>query len=289
MFELSQQTVVVTGGGRGIGRGIALAMAAAGARVVIAGRSATTLDATVQELQDAGAEALAIPTDITVSESVHALVAKTQDTFGYIDCWVNNAGSALPGDVGPLLELAEDQWDRVVDLNLKSTFFACQAAARAMDRGGSIVNISSRSATFPNPRTGQYGAAKAALDNLTATMAVEWGHRGIRVNAIAPGMVLTETNQAEGGSLSTPGRRARQIDTVPLGRLGELADVGGLAVFLASDAATWITGQVIQVNGGSRLPVGYLSYLIEVSRKDGNAPGRPKHDQRRAEGTSHDI
>jgi NAD(P)-dependent dehydrogenase (short-subunit alcohol dehydrogenase family) len=141
-----------------------------------------------------------------------------------------------------------------------------------MDRGGSIVNISSRSGTFPNPRTGQYGAAKAALDNLTATMAVEWGHRGIRVNAIAPGMVLTETNQAEGGSLSTPERRARQIDTVPLGRLGELADVGGLAVFLASDAATWITGQVIQVNGGSRLPVGYLSYLIEVSRKDGNAP-----------------
>jgi NAD(P)-dependent dehydrogenase (short-subunit alcohol dehydrogenase family) len=158
-----------------------------------------------------------------------------------------------------------------------------------MDRGGSIVNISSRSATFPNPRTGQYGAAKAALDNLTATMAVEWGHRGIRVNAIAPGMVLTETNQAQGGSLSTPGRRARQIDTVPLGRLGELADVGGLAVFLASDAATWITGQVIQVNGGSRLPVGYLSYLIEVGRKTAT-----HHDDRstiRDEpgGTSHDI
>jgi NAD(P)-dependent dehydrogenase (short-subunit alcohol dehydrogenase family) len=268
VFDLSQRTVVVTGGGRGIGRGIALAMATAGARIVVAGRNVAHLDSTVQEIQDAGAEALAIPTDVTVSESLDALVAKTQDAFGYIDCWVNNAGSASPGDVGPLLDLEEDQWDRVLDLNLKATFFACQAAARAMDRGGSIINISSRSGTFPNPRTGQYGAAKAALDNLTATMSVEWGHRGIRVNAIAPGMVLTETNQAAGGSLSTPGRRGRQIDTVPLGRLGEVADVGGLAVFLASDAATWISGQVIQVNGGSRLPVGYLSYLNEFNRKD---------------------
>jgi NAD(P)-dependent dehydrogenase (short-subunit alcohol dehydrogenase family) len=271
VIELSQRTVVVTGGGRGIGRGIALAMAVAGARVVIAGRTASHLDSTVRELQDAGAEAVAIPTDVTMTDSVNALVVKTQDTFGYIDCWVNNAGSASPADVGPLLYLAEDQWDRVVDLNLKATFFACQAAARAMERGGSIINISSRSGKFPNPRTGQYGAAKAALDNLTATMAVEWGHRGIRVNAIAPGMVLTETNQAAGGSLSTPGRRARQVATVPLGRLGELADVAGLAVFLASEAATWITGQVIQVNGGSRLPVGYLSYLNEFGRKDGKA------------------
>jgi NAD(P)-dependent dehydrogenase (short-subunit alcohol dehydrogenase family) len=270
VFELSQRTVVVTGGGRGIGRGIALAMAAAGARVAIAGRTASHLESTLQELQDAGAEAVAIPTDVTLADSIHALVDKTQDTFGHIDCWVNNAGGASPADVGPLLHLAEAQWDRVIDLNLKATFFACQAAARAMDRGGSIVNISSRSGTFPNPRTGQYGAAKAALDSLTATMAVEWGHRGIRVNAIAPGMVLTETNQAAGGSLSTPGRRARQIETVPLGRLGELADIAGLAVFLASDAATWITGQVIQVNGGSRLPVGYLSYLHEFSRRNGS-------------------
>lgn len=270
MFDLSQRTVVVTGGGRGIGRGIALAMGAAGARVVIAGRTAKQLDSTAQELQDAGVEALAIPADVTVADSIHALVAKTLDTFGYIDCLVNNAGSASPADVGPLLHLAEDQWDRVVDLNLKATFFACQAAALAMDRGGSIINISSRSGTFPSPRTGQYGAAKAALDSLTATMAVEWGHRSIRVNAIAPGMVLTETNQAAGGSLSTPGRRTRQIDIVPLGRLGELADVAGLAVFLASDAASWISGQVIQVNGGSRLPVGYLSYLSEFSRREGN-------------------
>jgi NAD(P)-dependent dehydrogenase (short-subunit alcohol dehydrogenase family) len=285
VFDLSQRTVVVTGGGRGLGRGIALAMVAAGARVVIAGRSANHLDSTVQELRDAGGEAVAIPTDVTVTESIHALVAKTQDTFGYIDCWVNNAGSASPGDVGPLLHLDEDQWDRVVDLNLKATFFACQAAARAMDRGGSIVNISSRSGRFPNPRTGQYGAAKAALDNLTATMAVEWGHRGIRVNAIAPGMVLTETNQAVGGSLSTPGRRSRQIATVPLGRLGELPDIAGLAVFLASEAATWITGQVILVNGGSLLPVGYLSYLHEFSRKGENH----EHDSLRAGSTHHEM
>lgn len=265
MFDLSGKTAVVTGGGRGIGRGIALALGTAGARVVIAGRDAATLEATVRELRGAGVTATARPTDVTSPEAVVALAAHALEEFGSIECWVNNAGSAAAGDAAPLLDLTEEQWDRVVDLNLKATFFAGQAAARAMTAGGSIINISSRSGSFPNPRTGHYGAAKAGLDSLTATMAVEWGHRNIRVNGIAPGMVLTETNQAEGGSLSTPGRRARQIETVPLQRLGVAADVGSLAVFLASDEAAWITGQVVQVNGGSRLPVGYLSYLRSVN------------------------
>jgi NAD(P)-dependent dehydrogenase (short-subunit alcohol dehydrogenase family) len=194
------------------------------------------------------------------------LIARSTEHFGYVHCWVNNAGSASPGDVGELINLSEDQWDRVVDLNLKATFFACQAIAREMTSGGSIINISSRSATFPNPRTGTYGGAKAGVDSLTATMAVEWGHLAIRVNAISPGMVLTETNQAEGGSLSTPGRRRRQINTVPLGRLGEVSDVANLAVFLASDEAGWLTGQVIQLNGGSRIPVGYVGYLNQLNR-----------------------
>jgi len=264
MFELNDKTVVVTGGGRGIGRGIALSMAAAGARVVVAGRSREALDSAVAEMQDLGGTALAVPTDITDRSSVEGLIARTIDSFGYIDCWVNNAGGANAADASPLLDLAEDQWDRVVNLNLKATFFACQAAARAMHRGGSIINISSRSGSFPNPRTGHYGATKAGLDSLTATMSVEWGHRDIRVNAIAPGMVLTEVNQAPNGSLSTPGRRERQVNTVPLGRLGEARDVGDLAVFLASDGARWLTGQVIQLNGGSRLPVGYLSYLFQI-------------------------
>jgi NAD(P)-dependent dehydrogenase (short-subunit alcohol dehydrogenase family) len=159
--------------------------------------------------------------------------------------------------------LTEAQWDAVVDLNLKWTFFACQAAARSMAAtgGGSIINISSRSGSYPCPNTGQYGAAKAGIDNLTATMAAEWGHLGIRVNAVAPGVVVTETNE----SRMTPSRRRRQVETVPLQRLGTPDDIGPLCAFLASAEASWQTGTVVQVNGGSPIPIGYLTYLHHVN------------------------
>src|SRR5205823_5975356 len=130
--------------------------------------------------------------DVTLADDRNRLAAAALEAFGYVDCWVNNAGSAAKEDVGRLLDLTESQWDHVVDVNLKATFFCAQAAARAMTRGGSIINMSSRSGSQPNPMTGQYGAAKAGVENLTATMAVEWGHRGIRVNAVAPGVVVLE-------------------------------------------------------------------------------------------------
>ena len=265
MFDLSGKAVVVTGGGRGIGRGITRAMARAGANVVVAGRTPGALREAVGEARDLGANALDVPTDITHPDEVAALVARTVETFGGLDCWVNNAGSANKEDVGPLIDLTEAQWDPVVDLNLKWAFFAAQAAARAMSRGGSIINISSRSGSQPNPMTGQYGAAKAGLENLTATMAVEWGHLGIRVNAVAPGVVLTEAPAA----MDRPSRRRRQVETVPLRRLGTVDDVGGLCVYLASDEASWVTGEVVQIHGGSRIPVGYLTYLHHVNERLG--------------------
>jgi NAD(P)-dependent dehydrogenase (short-subunit alcohol dehydrogenase family) len=265
MFDLSGKAVVVTGGGRGIGRGITRAMATAGANVVVAGRSPGPLQEAVAEARSLGVDAFDVPTDITHADEVAALVARALDTFGAIDCWVNNAGSANPGDVGRLIDLNEQQWDAVVDLNLKWTFFAAQAAARAMTGGGSIINISSRSASQPNPMTGQYGAAKAGLENLTATMAVEWGHLGIRVNAVAPGVVVTEAP----ASMTTPSRRRRQLETVPLRRLGTVDDVGPLCVYLASDEASWVTGEVVQIHGGSRIPVGYLSYLHHINERLG--------------------
>ena len=206
-----------------------------------------------------------MPTDITHADEVAALVDARSTTFGAIDCWVNNAGSANPGDVGRLIDLTEQQWDAVVDLNLKWTFFAAQAAARAMTGGGSIINISSRSGSQPNPMTGQYGAAKAGLENLTATMAVEWGHLGIRVNAVAPGVVVTESP----ASMDRPSRRRRQLETVPLRRLGTVDDVGPLCVYLASDEASWVTGEVVQIHGGSRIPVGYLTYLHHINERLG--------------------
>lgn len=263
LFSLVGKTAVVTGGGKGIGRGIAEALAVCGAHVVVAGRASEALDDTVRALQALGAQALAVAGDITRAEDRERLIAQTLARFGAIDGWVNNAGSASPADVGPLDGINEAQWDRVIDLNLKAAFFAAQAAARAMGRGGAIVNISSRSASYPNPGTGHYGAAKAALENLTRTMAAEWGHRGIRVNAVAPGVVMTEELAK---TFNTPERIRRQEATVPLQRLGRPEDVGPLCAYLLSDAAAWTSGTVIAVNGGSFVPMGYLSYLHQVNR-----------------------
>lgn len=258
MFSLAGKTVVVTGGGRGIGRGISRACAKAGANVVLTGRSAEKLEETGAELSSLGTEWLAVPNDITAPGGALAIVDAAQAQFGRIHGWVNNAGSAAAEDVGPLLDIDSGQWDRVVDLNLKWTFFAMQAAARAMQEGGgSIVNITSRAGSQPCPITGHYGAAKAGVESLTATAAVEWGHLGIRVNGIAPGVVLTEDSV----SMSSPARRKRQIETVPLQRLGTIDDIGPLAVYYLSDEAAWISGTVTQAAGGSRIPVGLLTYL----------------------------
>ncbi len=263
MFSLQGKTVVVTGGGKGIGRGIAMAMARCGAQVVVSGRDAGALDAVVAAMQSVGVQALAVPGDITRAADRQRLVEAALQRFGAIDGWINNAGSAAPGDVGPLDDIDEGRWDRVVDLNLKATFFAAQAAARAMTRGGAIVNISSRSASYPNPGTGHYGAAKAALENLTRTMAAEWGHRGIRVNAVAPGVVMTDELAK---TLDSASRIRRQVETVPLQRLGTPDDIGPLCAYLVSDEAAWTSGALIPVNGGSFVPMGYLSYLHRVNR-----------------------
>jgi NAD(P)-dependent dehydrogenase (short-subunit alcohol dehydrogenase family) len=268
VFDLTGKAAVVTGGGRGIGRGISRSMAKCGASVVVAGRNEGPLKETVAELEGLGVRAVPVPTDITIAADIERLVSVTIDEFGAIDCWVNNAGSADPSDVGPLIDLTETQWDAVVDLNLKCTFFAAQAAARTMiGRGGSIINISSRSGSQPCPMTGQYGAAKAGVESLTATMAAEWGHHQIRVNAVAPGLVPTEDSYGPGGTMNRASRVARQIATVPLRRLGTVDDIGAMCAFLASDEASWVTGETIQVTGGSRISVGYLTYMHHITEQ----------------------
>lgn len=263
MFSLKGKTAVVTGGGKGIGRGIAQALARCGAQVVISGRDAAALDVTLDGLRALGTDAIAVPGDITRADDRQHLIDAALARFGALHGWINNAGSASPADVGPLDGIDEGQWDRVIDLNLKAAFFAAQAAARAMRGGGSIVNISSRSASYPNPGTGHYGAAKAALENLTRTMAAEWGHRGIRVNAVAPGVVMTDELAK---TLDTPERIRRQVDTVPLQRLGTPDDIGPLCAYLISDESAWTSGALIPVNGGSFVPMGYLSYLHRVNQ-----------------------
>jgi NAD(P)-dependent dehydrogenase (short-subunit alcohol dehydrogenase family) len=264
MFDLTGKTVVVTGGGRGIGRWMGHAVAEAGASVVVAGRNAEHIASAAQEIRDMGRRAIHVPTDITVAADLAHLVQAALDEFGYIDCWINNAGSADNDDVGPLLDVDEGQWDRVVDLNLKWSFFACQAAARVMTRGGSIIVISSKAGSIASPMIGHYAAAKAGIESLTTTMAVEWGHRNIRVNAIAPGTVLTPGSN--NGVMAAPSRRLRQMQTIPLRRLGVPQDVAPLCVYLAADESSWVTGNVVQVTGGSRVGVGYLSFLHHTNK-----------------------
>jgi 3-oxoacyl-[acyl-carrier protein] reductase len=263
VFSLQGKTVLVTGGGRGVGRGISRAMAKAGANLVITGRTASYLEDTAAETRKLGSKTLVVPADITSGAERDTIVKRAIAEFGYIDCLVNNAGSADPKDVGALLDIDEGQFDRVVGLNLKAAVFMAQAAARTMNRGGSIVNISSRSGAFPCPNTGHYGAAKAGLEAITATMATEWGHMGIRVNAIPLGIVLTEHST----SAKSPGRAKRNIDITPLRRLGEVDDVGPLCVYFAADESAWTSGAIVRLDGAARLPVGYLTYFHNVNKK----------------------
>jgi 3-oxoacyl-[acyl-carrier protein] reductase len=264
MFDLTGKTVVVTGGGRGLGRWMGFSVAEAGASVVVAGRNEAHIASAAQEIREMGRQAIHVRTDVTVAADIARLVDSAISEYGYIDCWINNAGSADNDDVGPLLDLDEGQWDRVVDLNLKWSFFACQAAARAMTRGGSIILISSKSGSVASPMIGHYAASKAGIESLMATMAVEWGHRNIRVNAIAPGTVLTPGSN--NGVMEAASRRLRQMQAIPLRRLGMPQDVAPLCVYLAADESSWVTGNVVQVTGGSRVGVGYLSYLHHANK-----------------------
>lgn len=272
MFSLEGKTAVVTGGGRGIGKGIARQMARAGANIVVAGRTQSTLDGTRVECEALGVRAITVRSDVTVHSDIERIVAEALAAFGYIDCWVNNAGGGDAEDYASLIDVTEEQWDAIVDLNLKAAFFGSQAAARVMSRGGSIINITSRSGNTPCPATGQYGAAKAGLQNLSATMAIEWGHKNIRVNCVAPGVVPTETSDW----ISRPSSRQRQLETIPLRRFGTVDEIGAICVFFASDEASWITGEVLQAHGGNPSAASLQRYLYHINAQmQGREESRP--------------
>ena len=246
-FSLEGKTAVVTGGGTGIGRGFALALAEAGADVAVAGRTAATIEAVAAEIEALGRKALAIPTDVTVGEQVNAMVDAVVDAWGQLDIGVNNAGT---GGHIPAEDIDEDEWARVLDTNLKGPFLCSQAEARVMrPRGyGKIINNASMSGSIVNRSHEQthYNASKAALIHLTKSLAAEWAPFGINVNSISPGYTMA------GGAGSD--RMAAMHDDwrrdTPLGRLGEVEDLQGAVVFLASDASTFVTGLDLIVDGG---------------------------------------
>ncbi len=248
MFDITDRVVVVTGAARGLGAALASAFAAAGARVVLSDARLEALEATASALRVGGATVAAVPCDVGAEHEVDALAASAQTIFGGLDIWINNAGINIPK---PAEQLTFTEWNRIVTTNLGGTFLGCRAAGRLMlERGaGSIINISSIHGHVGSyvHRAAAYNAAKAGVLNLTRSLALEWGERGVRVNAISPGPLATELMTTR---LADPEYRRKSLERLALKRIGTPDDVVGAAIFLASPAAHWITGHILAVDGG---------------------------------------
>lgn len=243
-FDLTGKVALVTGANTGIGQGIALALAAAGADIAAAGRTPAT--DTMERARALGRRAEIISADLSTIEPVERVVAETVDRLGSIDILVNNAGIIRRADS---IDFTEADWDAVIDTNLKSVFFLCQAAAKRMipAGGGKIINIASMLTFQGGIRVPSYTASKSGIGGLTKLLANEWASRGINVNAIAPGYIATNNTEA----LRADGKRNAEIlGRIPAGRWGEAEDLGGAAVFLASSASNYVDGHILAVDGG---------------------------------------
>jgi 2-deoxy-D-gluconate 3-dehydrogenase len=243
-FDLSGRVAIVTGANAGIGQGLALALAAAGADIACVGRSPA--DETLAAVRALGRRAHFISADLSTIEPVARIVTETVDALGGLHILVNNAGIIRRADS---LDFTEEDWDAVIDTNLKSVFFLAQAAARHMapNGGGKIINIASMLSFQGGIRVPSYTAAKSGVAGLTKILANEWAPHGINVNAIAPGYIATSNTEA---LRADPKRNADILGRIPAGRWGTPADLGGAAVFLASAAADYVQGHILAVDGG---------------------------------------
>ena len=246
-FSLQGKVAVVTGASRGIGRGIAVGFAQAGADVAVAARSAPDLDALVDEIEGTGTRGLAVPTDVTERAQIEALIDRTVSTFGGIDILVNNAGGTR--FMAPIVALRPEGWDKAMRLNLDSVFHATQLAAQRMVErgGGSIIQVSSIAGLEGAQGLSFYSAAKGGVRLLSQAVAKELATSKVRVNSIAPGWVATDLN----ANMRQDEASDRFItDMIPMGRWGDVDEIVGAAIFLASDAASFVTGTTLVVDGG---------------------------------------
>lgn len=250
-FDLSGKVAIVTGGTKGLGYGIVMKLAGAGAKVVITSRHQEDCDAVAAEVKELGGEAVGFKTDVQNVDEVNALIQKTVEKYGRLDIMVNNAGVAV---TKRLTDMTESEYDRVVDSNLKSVYFGGQAAAKQMieqGEGGKIINMCSIGGTKGNNQLSTYGASKAGAINLTKSMAWEWGRYGISVNAICPGYVKTALN-AE--ALENPKFKEKTLKNIPLRRFGTVDEIANLTLFLASDnMCPMIDGAAIIADMGATL------------------------------------
>jgi len=246
-MKLNNKVAIITGASKGIGEGIAMAYAKEGATVILASRSMDLLSAIADGINSNGGQALAVKVDVRRSESIQAVVDTTVERFGRLDIMVNNAGISM---ARPSEELAPEDWVRAVETDLFGVFYGCQSAGRQMmiQGGGCIINITSVYGIVAAPLRAAYCSSKAAANMLTKVLASEWAAKKIRVNAIAPGYIRTEMvmGVVERGIMPVEAIEKR----TPQGRMGEVKEVLGAALFLASEEASFVTGSILTVDGG---------------------------------------
>lgn len=246
MFDLKDKVAIVTGGNRGLGKAMAKALAQAGANIAIVGRDQEKNKETVEEIRSLGRKAVSFSVDLRNIQAINELMENVVKEFGKLDILINNAGVS---HTAAALEVKEEDWDKVMDLNVKSLFFCCQAAAKIMkEQGcGKIINVSSVAGAVGDFGIAPYTASKGAVTNLTRSLALEWARYGIQVNAIGPAYIETDLNRKE---LSVPKVRERIVSKTPMRRLGEPHEITGAVILLASDASSYMTGQTIYIDGG---------------------------------------
>jgi 2-deoxy-D-gluconate 3-dehydrogenase len=247
LFDLTGRTALITGASRGIGRAVALGFADAGADIALAARDTAALESVQGEVESRGRRAVTLTTDVRDPDAVAAMVNTAVEQLGGIDILVNNAGGS--SYMGPFTTLRFAGWTKAMTLNVDSIVHACQAIGPHMlERGsGSVINVASVAALVGTPELAPYGASKAAVLSLTRTLAIEWGGSGVRVNALCPGWTRTDLNSDlwSDEQISTA-----MMERVPLGRWAETEEMVGPAIFLASDASSYLTGQALVIDGG---------------------------------------
>jgi meso-butanediol dehydrogenase / (S,S)-butanediol dehydrogenase / diacetyl reductase len=247
--RLAGKVALITGGGTGIGRGTALLFAREGAKVAVVGRRLEKLLDVVKEMKEAGGDAIAVSCDVSRAPDVHSAVRKVAETFGKLNVLVNNAGVL---HVSTIEEIPEDEWDRLMDINLKGPFLMCRAALPEFRKagGGAIVNVGSVLGLVAMKKRAAYCASKGGVALLTKAIAIDHGHENIRANCICPSIVETELVSQLFNTRDGDRVKRERLATIPLGRMGRPADIAELAVYLASDESSWLTGAAIPLDGG---------------------------------------